>query len=117
DERRVDEDVVVATGLPARRHAIRNSHDTSLIRAPESRQHGLACIREDHESIDALRDHSLDVRDGLLRIALAICVVDRRDARTLLGLVARRSGRHQAPTVADKTVREAELDLLRTTPR
>src|SRR4029453_7209632 len=84
---------------------------------PKSGQHCLAGIWEHHESIDALRDHSLNVRDRLLRIALAICVVDRRDARTLLGFVARRSGRHQAPTVAAKTVREAKLDLLRATPR
>ena len=113
----VDEDVVVDTGLATRGDAIRNRHDAGLVGARERRQDRLAGVREDDERVDALRDHPLDVGDRLLRVALAVGVAERRHARALARLVARRSGRHETPAVASEPVGQAERDLLRAAPR
>ncbi len=116
-ERGVDEHVVVDARFAARGDAIGDGHHAGLVRAPQGREDRLACVGEDDERVDALRDHALDVGDRLLRVALPVGVVDRRHVRALLGLRARGRRRHETPAVASEAVREAELDLLRPAPR
>jgi len=65
-ERRIDEDVVVDAGLAARSDAIGHRHDAGLVGAAQRGQDRLAGVGEDDERVDALRDHALDVGDGLL---------------------------------------------------
>src|SRR5262249_49001461 len=68
------------------------------------------------EGVDALRDHTLNIGDGLLRIALAVGVTERRDARALLRLSFSRGRSYKPPTVAAEAVGQTERNLLRAAP-
>ena len=78
-----DPGVVVLAVLAAGVDPVGHGDDAGLVGAAAARQHRLAGVGEDHQRVDALGDHALDVGDGLLGVALAVGVDELRHAGAL----------------------------------